>query len=323
MVTRNMMDRRQWMAMALGAGAALGFGTRFALGAARAPLIARPIPSSGERIPVIGLGSSATFRSVAESEDVTGLSAVLAGLVEGGGTVFDTAPSYGASEEVAGQLAREHGLTKKIFWATKVNVAPRGGGSADPKSARAQIEQSFRRFGVEAIDLIQVHNLGDVPVQLGILKELKAAKRVRYIGVTSTNKDQYGELERVMREQPLDFIGVDYAVDNRSVEETILPLAAERRIAVMVYVPFGRTRLFQRVGNRALPGWAGDFDAASWAQFFLKYVLGHPAVTVVTPATSQAGHLADNLAGGTGRLPDAAMRRRMAEFVDALPSVSR
>jgi aryl-alcohol dehydrogenase-like predicted oxidoreductase len=157
-------------------------------------------------------------------------------------------------------------------------------------------------------------------VQLGLLKELKAAKRVRYVGVTSTSKEQYAELARAMREEPLDFIGVDYAVDNRSVEETILPLALERRIAVMVYVPFGRTRLFQRVGDRPLPSWAADFDAASWAQFFIKYVLGHPAVTVVTPATSQARHLADNLGGGIGRVPDEATRRRMAEFVDALPA---
>jgi aryl-alcohol dehydrogenase-like predicted oxidoreductase len=317
-----MMNRRQWMAMAFGAGATLGLGSRLALGAPPAPLIARPIPSSGERIPVIGLGSSATFRSVAESEDLAGLSAVLRALVEGGGSVFDTAPSYGASEEVAGRLARELGITRKIFWATKVNVAPRGGG-ADPKAARAQIEQSFRRFGTDAIDLIQVHNLGDVAVQLGILKELKASKRVRYVGVTSTSKEQYGELERVMREEPLDFIGVDYAVDNRSVEDRILPLAAERRIAVMVYVPFGRTRLFQRVGDRPLPGWAADIDVASWAQFFIKYVLGHPAVTVVTPATSKTHHMADNLAGGRGRLPDAGMRRRMADLVDALPAVSR
>ncbi len=314
-----MMDRRRWMGMVLGAGAALGLGSRFASGASPAPLITRAIPSSGEKIPVIGLGSSATFRSVAESEDVEGLRAVLAALTLRGATVFDTAPSYGASEEVAGRLARELGITKKLFWATKVNVAPRGGGAADPAAARAQIESSFRRFGAETLDLIQVHNLGDVPVQLGILKELKSAKRVRYIGVTSTSKEQYGELARVMRAEPLDFIGVDYAVDNRSIEETILPLALERRIAVMVYVPFGRTRLFQRVGDRPLPGWAADFDAASWAQFFIKYVLGHPAVTVVTPATSQARHMEDNLGGGAGRLPDEATRRKMAAFADALP----
>ena len=316
------MDRRQWIGMMFGAGAALGLGPRFASALAPASLISRPIPSSGERIPVIGLGSSATFRSVAESEDAAALGGVLSAMVERGATVFDTAPSYGASEEVAGRLARERGLTKKLFWATKVNVAPRGGGAADPAAARSQIEDSFRRFGVETIDLIQVHNLGDVPVQLGILQELKATKRVRYMGVTSTSKSQYGELERMMRVEPLDFIGVDYAVDNRSVEETILPLAIERKIAVMVYVPFGRTRLFQRVGERPLPAWASEFDAASWAQFFIKYVLGHPAVTVVTPATSKVHHMTDNLGGGTGRVPDEAMRRRMVELVDALPADS-
>ena len=318
-----MINRRQWLGMTLGAGAALGLGPRLAVGETAAPLIKRPIPSSGEMIPVVGLGSAATFRNAAGSEDVAGLREVLAALVAGGGSVFDTAPSYGESEEVAGKLARELGITERLFWATKVNVAPRGGGAADPAAARAQIEESFRRSGEDVIDLIQVHNLGDVPVQLGILKELKAAKRVRYIGVTSTSKEQYGELARVMREEPLDFIGVDYAVDNRSAEETILPLAAERKIAVMVYVPFGRTRLFQRVGERPLPAWAADFDAASWAQFFIKYVLGHPAVTVVTPATSKARHMADNLGGGTGRLPDAKMRGQMAAYVDALPPASR
>ncbi len=308
--------------MTLAAGAALGFGPRLAIGAARESLLSRPIPSSGERVPVIGLGSSATFRAVAERDDVTSLREVLSAMVERGATVFDTAPSYGASEAVAGRLARELGITQKIFWATKVNVAPRGGGAADAAAAKSQIEESFRRFGVERMDLIQVHNLGDIPVQLGILKDLKAAKRVRYIGVTSTNKEQYADLARVIREEPLDFIGVDYAVDNRDVEDTILPLAIERKVAVMVYVPFGRTRLFQRVGDRALPAWAADFDAASWAQFFIKYVLGHPAVTVVTPATSQSRHMIDNLGGGIGRLPDASTRKRMAEFVDALPAVS-
>ena len=314
-----MMDRRQLLGFTLGAGAALGLGARIAGAAGPTGLQHRLIPSSRELIPVIGLGSSATFRTVAQGEDVAALREVLDVLVARGATVFDTAPSYGASEEVAGRLARELGITQKIFWATKVNVAARGGGSADPAAARAQIEESFRRFGVTTMDLIQVHNLGDVPVQLGILKELKEAGRVGCIGVTSTSKGQYPELVRVMREEPLDFVGVDYAVDNRDVEETILPLAIERKIAVMVYVPFGRTRLFQRVSGRPLPDWAAEFDAASWAQFFIKYVLGHPAVTVVTPATSKASHMLDNIGGGIGRLPDAAMRRRMAEFIDALP----
>lgn len=252
--------------------AALAAGASLARLAAAQPggIIRHAIPKTGEQIPVIGLGSSATFGQIARSEDVTPLREVLQTMVDAGGTVFDTAPSYGASEEVAGRLARELGITQKVFWATKVNVAARGGGAADPAAARAQIEESFRRFGVETMDLIQVHNLGDVPTQLGILQELKATKRVRYLGVTSTSKGQYGQLERVMREQPLDFIGVDYAVDNRDVERTILPLAQERKIAVMVYLPFGRTRLFRRVAGRPLPDWAAEFDAGSWAQFFIK-----------------------------------------------------
>ncbi|HEU0224782.1 MAG TPA: aldo/keto reductase [Steroidobacteraceae bacterium] len=313
------MNRRQCLRLTLATGAALGLAPRILPAAGALPLVHRPIPASGELIPAVGLGSAATFRNVAEGEDVSALREVLLALVERGGTVFDTAPGYGASEEVAGRLARELGITQKIFWATKVNVAPRGGGAADPAAARAQIEESFRRFGVGTMDLIQVHNLGDVRTQLGILQELKAANRLRYLGVTSTSKGQYGQLEQVMREQPLDFIGVDYAVDNRDVEQVILPLAQERKIAVMVYLPFGRTRLFRRVEGRPLPDWAAEFDAGSWAQFFIKFVLGHPAVTVVTPATSQAKHMIDNLGGGAGRLPDEAMRRRMAEFVDALP----
>ncbi len=315
-----MVNRRQWMELAAGAGLALALPPGLALAAGSRELMHRPIPSSGELVPVVGLGSAATFREVAESEDLTPLREVLAAMVDQGATVFDTAPGYGASEAVAGRIARDLGITEKIFWATKVNVAPRGGGSADAAAARAQIDESFRRFGVETMDLIQVHNLGDIPMQLGILQQLKKARRVHYIGVTSTSKRQYPQLERVMREEPLDFIGVDYAVDNRDVEERILPLAEERKIAVMVYVPFGRTRLFRRVGDRALPDWAAEFDAASWAQFFIKYVLAHPAVTVVTPATARVKHMIDNIGGGIGRLPDAAARRRMVAFVDALPA---
>ncbi len=298
-----MISRRNLVGRALSAGVLLGVAPRIASAAAAPALMRRAIPASGESIPVIGLGSSATFRTMAAR----------------GATVFDTAPNYGASEEVAGRLARELGITKKLFWATKVNVAGRGGGAADPAAARTQVEESFRRFGAPRMDLIQVHSLGDIPVQLGILKVLKEAGRIRYLGVTSTNQKQHPELMRVMRKEPLDFIGVDYAVDNRGIEREILPLAAERKIAVMVYVPFGRTRLFQRVGDWALPEWAAEFDAASWAQFFIKYVLGHPAVTVVTPATSKVKHLIDNLGGGIGRLPDAAMRARMAALIDSLP----
>jgi diketogulonate reductase-like aldo/keto reductase len=157
-------------------------------------------------------------------------------------------------------------------------------------------------------------------VQLPILRELKEKGRIRYMGITTTFEPQYADLIATMKSEPLDFIGIDYAIDNRQVEETILPLARDRKIGVLVYAPFGRTRLFKRVGNQPVPEWASEFDARTWAQFFLKWVVGHPAVTVVTPATSQPKNMADNIAGGVGRVPDEAMRKKMAAFVDALPS---
>ena len=188
------------------------------------------------------------------------------------------------------------------------------------EQARAQIETSFQRIKKGKIDLIQVHNMGDVKTQVPILRDMKAQGRIRYLGVTTTFEPQYPEIVALMKAEPLDFIGVDYAIDNREVETTLLPLARDRGIGVLVYAPFGRTRLFKRVGDRPVPDWAAEFHARTWAQFFLKFALSHPAVTVVTPATSQAKNMVDNLAGGVGRLPDEAMRRRMVAFVDALPS---
>jgi aryl-alcohol dehydrogenase-like predicted oxidoreductase len=317
-----MISRRRWIGVAAaGAGAALALDPRLLRGLPvwQKELITRAVPSTGERLPIVGLGSSATFAQVARTEDVTALREVLGTMVEHGGSVFDTAPSYGASEEVAGRLAQELGITDRVFWATKVNVAGRGGGSADPAAARAQLEQSFRRLRTDRIDLIQVHNLGDIPTQLELLKELKEQGRVRYIGVTTTFPQQYDELVALMRREPLDFIGIDYAIDNRAVEETILPLAQDRGIGVLVYVPFGRTRLWNRVSGHAVPDWAADFDATSWAQFFIKFVAAHPAVTVVTPATSRAANMADNMGAARGGLPDEATRRRMIAVIDALP----
>ena len=321
-----MISRREWLRLSVGSSAALALDPRRfdarVLGLLQQQVITRAVPSSGERIPVIGLGSSATFAQVARSEDVSALRDVLRALVENGGKVFDTAPGYGASEEVASRVARELGITDKIFWATKVNVA-RGGGSADPAAAKAQIDRSFERIGKRPLDLIQVHNLGDVATQLAILKQLKQEKRVRYIGITSTDERQYPELISHMRNEPLDFIGVDYAIDNREVEATILPLARERKIGVLAYAPFGRTRLWRRVEGREVPSWGAEFDAKTWAQFFLKFVVSHPDVTATTPATSQAKNMIDNLGGAVGRLPNAEQRRRMTELVDALPQASQ
>ncbi len=314
-----MWTRRDCLRWTLAAGAALALPPRWARAAAGDRPLVRPIPSTGEPLPVVGLGSSATFSKVARSEDHAALREVLRAMTAMGGTVFDTAPAYGASERVAGGIAAELGVADKLFWATKVNAAGRGGGRADPAAARAQIEASFGHLGTDVIDLIQVHNLADVRTHLGLLQELKAAGRVRYIGVTTTAPEQYEQLVQVLRAEPIDFIGIDYAVDNRAVEATILPLGQERKIGVLVYLPFGRTRLWERVRGREVPAWAAEIDATSWAQFFLKFVIAHPAVTAVTPATSRPQHMVDNMGAAFGRLPDEAMRRRMVAHVDALP----
>jgi len=317
-----MITRRDLLKYSAFAGAAWSMNSRLLEALQAEPLIMRTIPGTSESLPVVGLGSSATFSRVARTDDVSALREVLRTLLDNGGTVFDTAPGYGDSEEVAGEIVGELGAREQVFWATKLNVAGRGSGSADPAEARAQIETSFARIGKSPIDLIQVHNLGDPPTQLGILRELKAEGRVRYIGITTTDESEYGEIAEIMRNEELDFIGIDYAVDNRASAETVLPLAQERGIGVLIYAPFGRTRLWNRVEGREVPEWAAEFDATTWAQFFLKFVIAHPAVTCVTPATSRPANMLDNLGGGRGRLPDEATLQRMVEVVDSLPPAS-
>jgi aryl-alcohol dehydrogenase-like predicted oxidoreductase len=245
--------------------------------------------------------------------------AVMKQMVDLGGRVFDTAPSYGAAEEVAGRVAQDLGIAKELFWATKLNVTGWGGGSADAQAARRQLETSFQRIAKPVIDLVQIHNMGDLRTQLPILREYQERGRIRYIGVTTTFSSQYDALVQLMRRERLDFIGTDYAIDERHAERDILPVAADKGIAVLVYAPFGRTRLWQRVKGHALPDWAREFDAASWAQFFLKFVAGHAAVTAITPATSRPANMADDMGAAVGRLPDAAMRKRMVQLVEALP----
>ena len=314
-----MITRREYLKLATAAGVALAINpTRLLADDSPRALISRAIPGTSEQLPVVGLGSSASFSRIAGEGEVGRVREVLETLVQHGGRLFDTAPSYGASEEVAGRIVGEAGLRERVFWATKLNVAGRGGGSADPDAARAQLEQSFERVGKSPIDLIQVHNMADIPTQLGLLREYKAAGRVRHIGVTTTFEPQYEALEKLMQAEPLDFIGVDYAVDNRTMEQRIFPLAQERGIGVLVYAPFGRTRLWQKVEGKALPDWAADYDIATWGQFFLKFVVSHPAVTAATPATSQSKNLIDNLGAATGRLPDEDARQRMIDYIEAL-----
>ena len=315
-----MITRRNYLKYMSLAGASLAVPSGLLNAMEGGELITRAIPSSGEKLPIVGLGSSATFSSTARSEDVDALRNVMSVLFDNGGTVFDTAPAYGASEEVAGGIVQGLDATQKVFWATKMNVAGRGGGKADSDAARAQLGRSFDYIGKDPIDLVQVHNLGDLATQYPILEEYKADGRIRYIGTTSTRSNRYSDLVKFMRENKPDFIGVDYAVDNTRSADEILPLAQELGIGVLVYAPFGRTRLFSRVKGHEVPEWAQEFGCESWAQFFIKFSAAHPAVTAVTPATSKPKNMLDNLGAMVGELPDAATQKRMVDLISGLPS---
>ncbi len=276
-------------------------------GVAPSPL-ERPIPSSGEKIPAVGLGTWRTFDVGASATERAPLKDVLQRFAELGGRVVDSSPMYGAAESVVGDLATDLAITDTLFLATKVWTSGRDTGVA-------QMEQSLRRLRRQRLDLMQIHNLLDWRTHLRTLREWKAAGRVRYVGVTHYTSSAYDELERVLRGEPLDFVQVNYSLGEREAERRILPLARDRGVAVLANRPFSEGGLFQRVRGRALPEWATALDCESWAQFFLKWILAHPAVTCVIPATSRPQHLVDNMKAGTGNLPDAATRERMAALV--------
>jgi len=276
-------------------------------GVAPTPL-ERPIPSSGEKIPAVGLGTWRTFDVGASATERAPLKDVLQRFAELGGRVVDSSPMYGAAESVVGDLATDLAITDTLFLATKVWTSGRDTGVA-------QMEQSLRRLRRQRLDLMQIHNLLDWRTHLRTLREWKAAGRVRYVGVTHYTSSAYDELERVLRGEPLDFVQVNYSLGEREAERRILPLARDRGVAVLANRPFSEGGLFQRVRGRALPEWATALDCESWAQFFLKWILAHSAVTCVIPATSRPQHLVDNMKAGTGSLPDAATRERMAALV--------
>ncbi len=279
-------------------------------GGAAPALLTRPIPSSGERLPAVGLGTWRTFDVGPTPAERTPLRDVLARFVALGGRVIDSSPMYGAAEAVAGDLAAELGLHASLFVATKVWTSGREAGIA-------QMERSLRQLRVPRLDLMQVHNLVDWRTHLRTLREWKQAGRIRYVGITHYTASAYGELEQVLRSEPLDFVQVNYSLAERDAERRVLPLAHERGIAVLVNRPFAEGAVFQRVRGQALPPWAADAGAHSWAQFFLKWILAHPAVTCVIPATSRPQHLEDNMKAGLGPLPDAATRERMGSLLAA------
>ena len=299
----------------LGAGAALTPHLATAASVPSLPLIEKPIPSSGEKISVVGLGTN--NYSVSAPDEIAKRSAVIKLMAELGGKVVDTAPAYGRSEETIGEIIAGLGNRKQLFLATK--VVARGGNLQESK---ASIDESFRRLRTDVIDLLQVHNLQGVDELMPLLNELKSARKIRYIGVTSSRTAQHGQMLDIMRRHRLDFIQVNYSIEDRDAADNVLSLAHDKGVAVLLNVPFGGRfgggSVLKKVADRPLPGWAADIDAQSWAQLILKYGVSHPAVVCAIPGTTDVKHMEDNLLAARGRLPDAAMRKRMEQYWDSL-----
>ena len=274
-------------------------------------MVTKPIPKTGERLPVIGLGTWQTFDVGAAKSAREPLKEVLREFVRLGGSVIDSSPMYGRSESVTGDLAAELGVRKQLFFATKVWTTGR-------ESGIRQMEESFKRLRVARLDLLQVHNLVDYRTQLATLRLWKEQGRVRYIGVTHYTESAYDGLARVLANEDLDFVQLNYSIAEHTAENRLLPLASDKRIAVLVNRPLAAGGLFSRVRGKPLPVWSKEIGCASWAQFFLKFVVSHPAVTCAIPATSKVEHLLDNMKAALDPLPDAPARERMARYVAGL-----
>ena len=275
------------------------------------PFASRPIPATGETLPVIGLGTWQVFDVGGDAAARAPLRDVLATFAKSGGRVIDSSPMYGTSESVVGDLLAELGLLGKLFVATKVWTSGRDAGIQ-------QMETSFKRLRVERMDLMQIHNLVDVGVHTKTLAHWKAKGRVRFVGITHYTSSAYADVEKWLKTGAYDFLQINYSLAERESAERLLPLARERKVAVIANRPFAEGAMFRKVRGKQVPEWAKEAGMASWAQFFLKWIVSHPAVTCVIPGTARADHLADNLAAGVGPLPGEALRKRMAEHFDSL-----
>jgi len=270
-------------------------------------MLTRPIPASEEPLPIVGLGTWQTFDVGDDRAALDQRREVLRVLFEAGGTAIDSSPMYGRAEEVVGTLLSEMGMRDKAFLATKVWTSGEAAGIR-------QMQASSAKMRAPRIDLMQIHNLVDWRTHLRTLRAWKEQRKFRYIGITHYTDPALDELAAVIRAEPIDFVQFGYSIASRAAEARLLPLAVERGVAVLVNQPFDSGALFGQVRGKALPEWASEVDCASWSQFFLKFILGHPAVTCVIPGTARPDHARDNVAAGAGRLPDAAQRRRMAQF---------
>ena len=280
---------------------------------AAAALLTRAIPSTGERLPIVGLGTNAY--GVTDPAEIAKRQAVVARLVELGAKVIDTARAYGDSKLVVGRILHELRTRDRVFLATKTPIQ---GDLADPAQI---VTETFRRLGTDTVDLLQIHNMHGTAELMPTLRKLKGERRIRYIGATTSRDEQYPELLAALRAHPLDFIQVDYSIDNRNAAAELLSAAADTGVAVLVNMPFGGRRegnLLRKLGDRPLPPWAGEVGAGTWAEFLLKYVLSHPAITCAIPGTTSVANLETNLRAATGALPDTAMRARMETYWDSL-----
>jgi aryl-alcohol dehydrogenase-like predicted oxidoreductase len=280
------------------------------LRAAQGPLITATIPSSGQQVPAIGIGTVG-FRGEPGTSAVDIFRETLDVFHRGGGRLIDTSPNYGNSEEVLGHLMKETEIRDRMFVATKVD-------REEKEAGVERMESSFQRLGGDRIDLMQVHNLRGTDIQLETMRAWQEQGRFRYVGITTHTSRQYEDFERSMRKHKLDFIQVNYSLADRGANERILPLAQDNGVAVLVNRPFAKGRLFQAVGDRPLPDWAAEIDATSWGQIFLKYVISHPAATIPIPGTTKPHHAADNVGAMYGSLPDQKLRAEMERFMDSL-----
>ncbi|MBI3373062.1 MAG: aldo/keto reductase [Betaproteobacteria bacterium] len=307
-------SRREMLAMSAALGAVQAFEVSPAFAAAT-PVLSRPIPRTGERLPVIGVGTAIVFDIGGDAAKRAERRAVIQTMLEGGAKLIDTAPSYGTAEAVVGDLLADTKTRDKVFLATKVRPAGRD-------ATIAEMQQSLRRLRTDKVDLIQLHNVGtgasDTAAQIALLREWKDQGVFRYVGITHSVANTNERMIETMQREKVDFVQINYSMAERSVEQRLLAGAAQTGTAVLVNLPFGRGKLFSAVRGRQLPAWAAEFDATSWAQFFLKYILAQDAVTAVIPGTDKPEYMLDNLNAGRGRLPDAAMRRKMVEFFDSL-----
>jgi aryl-alcohol dehydrogenase-like predicted oxidoreductase len=303
----SVLTRRTVLQSGIAAGVGIALSGAIAE-AADLPQITKPIPSTGEKLPVVGLGTNQY--SVTAPEEIAARREVLQNFPKLGAKVIDTARGYGESEVVIGNLLKELGNRDQIFLATKT---PNRG---DPVTGNGELELAFQRLQTDRIDLLQIHNFNGIEALFPKLLEWKQAKKVRYIGITTSTDEQYPQVLDALNKLKFDFLQIDYSIDNRGSEEKILPLAKEKGVAVLTNVPLGGRRgsVLTKVQGKPLPAWAADYDATSWAQLFLKYNISHPAVTAVIPGTTKLTHLKDNQLAGRGRLPDAAGRKKIEEL---------